>query len=288
MARRMFLLFSFVAVVLSTLLCSASDDIAKFGGPVEVKQGESVGDIAQFGGPLTVDGDVTGDIAVFGGPVTINGKVHGDVAVFGGPVILGEHSTVGGDLAAFGGPLHRAPGAVVNGDVANPHAFGVFVGGLMLLFAVGLLALIPLGVVFALLGYAILRDRRINVMVAETEHDSGTVVLAGIGALAATVAISVLTLKAHLVHFPLRGVLLLLFCVTLFVGYTGVSAWVGRRIARSSGPLAMVLIGALIISVVQAIPVVGLFAFFVFMFLALGMAVTTGYGTAQGWLRRVA
>jgi hypothetical protein len=57
-------------------------------------------------------------------------------------------------------------------------------------------------------------------------------------------------------------------------------------LVRKAGPLAALLIGALLITVIQLVPLLGFLAFLVFMLLALGSAALSGYGTSTDWLSR--
>ncbi|MEZ5395632.1 MAG: hypothetical protein R2724_22845 [Bryobacterales bacterium] len=69
------------------------------------------------------------------------------------------------------------------------------------------------------------------------------------------------------------------------IGYTGVSFWVGGAFVKSRSIAATGVVGAILITIIQFIPVIGWFiATPVFGFLALGAAVLSGFGTSPDWM----
>jgi hypothetical protein len=82
--------------------------VVKFGEPVVVPAGDTVGAIVSFGGDVTVGGTVRDTVVVFGADVTLL-----QTAVVGADMHAGEASVV----LIGGGVLTRESGARVTGDV---------------------------------------------------------------------------------------------------------------------------------------------------------------------------
>jgi len=77
------------------------------------------GDIVRFGGTVNVaEGEtITGDVVVLGGAAHVLGRVDGEVVVVGGGLELGPKADVAGDVVVVGGALKRDPGARIGGDM---------------------------------------------------------------------------------------------------------------------------------------------------------------------------
>lgn len=250
MLRRFLLLFT-VFTFLTPAFAFADNEVVKVFENLTVGPNEKVGDVVVVGGRLDVEGEVTGDIAVFGGVARINGHVHGDVAKFGGETVLGPQAQIGGDFSQLGGEFDRASSAVIGGDVEFKPLGSIVLG----LFLGMVVASIPLGILLALLGYAILRERRVSVMADAAAHDIGTVLLTGFATIVGTVVMFVLMMKFHIGYFPIREILAAFFLISMLVGYAGVSAWIGRRISATGSMMSVVVIGGAVVALLQAIPV---------------------------------
>ena len=80
---------------------------------------------------------------------------------------------------------------------------------------------------------------------------------------------------------PVLGILVFAaLAVAAIVGYTGVSAWVGRGIASTEGSLGAVVAGAVIVGLLQLL----ILPIAVFGLLALGAVALSGLGTHPDWL----
>lgn len=262
---------------------SDADDKVRFGESITVAPGEKIGDAICFGCLVKVEGEAS-DVVVFGGNATIDGKTA-DVAVFGGSVTLGPNADVRGDVDVAGGDIHRDPAARVQGKVASTAGEGMFGFGLGAWFLFVLLGAIPVALMTTLLGYLILKEPRVSVIANAASTQTGSMLLAGLAVAVLTVLLLLFGVRAGHGIRPLLLLLCVGFLVTLVVGYTGVSSWIGRRLTKKAQPLAVVLIGAVAICILQAIPLVGALAGLVFLLVALGAAVWTGYGSAQDWFR---
>ena len=86
-----------------------------FAGTIDVN-GTLDGDLVASGGSISIDGTVTGDVTVAGGQLTVAGEVQGDIRFAGGQ--LQVDGPVGGDVAVVGGSVE------VDGDVGSDVLFG--------------------------------------------------------------------------------------------------------------------------------------------------------------------
>jgi hypothetical protein len=132
-----------------------------------------------------------------------------------------------------------------------------------------------------LLVYAFLGEHRLEIMAGAVRENAGTVALIGIACFVALFALH----GFGFVHIPFISPLaaLVMFILTV-IGFAGVSILIGDRMAGDSAPFARVLLGAFIIALLNAIPLVNFIAIPVFSLLAVGAAALTGLGTSTRWL----
>lgn len=260
------------------VLGRVTGDAVTLGGNIEI-EGAVAGDAVGVFGNVDLSGAVGQDLVAVFGNANINGAVGQDVAAMGGNIRLGPEAGVGQDVTTAGGKIERHPQASVGGDV------GVSPGlpGLLLL---GLLACALSNVLLVLLAYAIAGEGRVQTVAGTVRERTGLALLAGLGVLVAAVALFIISSLLGPVTPIVALIVALGLLVTLVVGYTGLSSWLGGSVARSSGPLVAVLLGALLITILQLLPVLGLFVWLVFIVLALGSAALSGYGTATDWLQQ--
>jgi hypothetical protein len=259
-------------------------DQVSLGRSIIVDKDQTSEDVVCIGCSATVHGFVKGDIVTVGGSINIDGRVKGDLVTVGGNARLGAGAEVGGDVAVIGGHLQRDPTAVVRGSVETPlggHGLGLLLGGW---FLGSLLGLVPLSIVLALLCYALAGNARVQNVAATLAAKTGWSALVGIGVLVAAVA-----LTAMFEHIKGVAGILIFFvwiavCLAAVLGWTGLSAWIGHRIGATAAPLSAIVVGAIIVAVLESIPVAGAFILLVFLLLALGSAVVSGYGATPMWM----
>ena len=264
---------------------SAAGDHVQFGHNIVVDTDQDIGDAVCIGCSIRMHGTSHGDLVAIGGQIEIDGSVSGDVVALGGSVRLGPGADVRGDAVAVGGQVIRDPAAHIGGQTSSQNFPMMIVPGLAGLFLIGLLGMVPLGIVFALVCYLIAGERRVKTTAGAAHTQAGKALLTGIGALC--FAALLIVMFAMVRHTGLFVVLIALgLFVTMVMGYTGLSLWVGRRLSTTLGPVAAVLLGAVLITILQAVPFIGPFFFIVFVMLALGSALLTGFGTSSDWLQR--
>ncbi|HEV2116992.1 MAG TPA: polymer-forming cytoskeletal protein [Terriglobales bacterium] len=259
------------------------NDRVHIGKSIDVGPSENVGDVVCIGCPIRVAGKVTGDLVAVGGRVQVDGTVQGDTTVVGGNLQLGPGAVIHGDVALVGGKLERDPTARVDGEISNPALIG-HGGGLALLLLAPFLFMLVVGVVLCVLCVAILGERRIEIIVDSLRRHTGLGLLAGLGVLVGFVILLVVFhWTGPLAPLVFVGSSLALLALAI-VGYAGVSAWIGHGLAPAAGLMGAVIAGAVLVGVLQAVPLLGAFAFVIFGLLALGGAALSGLGTNPEWL----
>jgi hypothetical protein len=284
--------FRFLLIVALALLALAPEaapvraqEITRVGEDIHVAAGETASQVSCVRCSARIDGRVTGDVAVVMGSLEINGEVGGDVAAVMGHISLGADAEVRGDILAVLGRLDRHPSARVRGDVQVIGAGMAGLGlGMMLLAALVFGAVLFLLLVLAC--YALAGQQRIETVAATVRTRAGMALLAGLGT--AVVAVVALFIAAYLgPAAPILALLVALLCFgAVLVGYTGLSAWLGRAVSSRAAPLGAVMIGVILIILIQAVPVIGWAVGLVFAVLAVGAAVLSGFGSSTDWLPR--
>lgn len=267
------------------------DDAVAIGGRITVAEGAVVRDVVSIAGGVEMRGVAEGDVVAVMGGSDIAGPVDGDaVAVMGG-VRLREGASIDGDATAVMGRVEREPGASIDG---NSTEVGPALGGWAGLAASGLVAVIVIGLLLALaiwpivsfICFAIMGPQRVAIVASTVNQRAGMCFLVGLGSWVASIMISVMI---PMLFFWIPGgfesVITLAFFVTAAVGYTGVGFWVGRGMIRGGSGAGATILGSILITFIQAIPVIGWFiAFPVFGWLSLGAAILSGFGTSADWL----
>ncbi len=265
-------------------------------------EGKVNGDAVVIGGSLIVEGEALGEAVAIGGSVEVPGVVHSNVTAVAGSV--GIAGTSGGDVTAVMGGVDLAPGAEVAGkvtavmgsvrgadqaQVGGEIVSGVDVApfakwGLVLALLFFLLAGLVVQPLLVLLCFVVLGETRIKVLAETARQRAGMSFLIGMGIIFGSIILSVV---GAIIPFWLPGVgfpVSFLVFVLLVVGYSGISYWVGRGLLSSSGAMAAAVFGAVLVTILQLIPIIGWMAMAVFALLALGSALLSGFGTSVDWL----
>ena len=257
-------------------------------------------DVVVIAGGLTISGRVDGDVVVLAGGLDSSGPIGGDVVVVAGGAKLG--ADVGGDAVAVMGGIRLAPGVTLDGDAVavfggisgRDHAVirgdtaqvggeswaPIAISGILLAIAIFVVAALLFQPILVLVGFAVLKERRFRVLADTAAQRGGLSFLVGIGTSMALFFANIIVALTFPIPFPV----FLLFIAISIVGYCGVSYWVGRSILRNSSALAAAFTGALLITFIQLIPVIGWMVCFVFWNIAIGSTVLSGFGTSTDWL----
>lgn len=298
---------------------------AIIGRNLTVRSGEvREGDLFIAGGRLVVErgGRVVGDVAIVGGDVSVAGEIRGDLAAFGGRVSLQDGAVVDGDLMVMGGTLNQAPGAVIRGQVLEnfnprravrnsqdqivPAPRPLFQNRTpldwLLAIAFWVLRAILTSIVLAVLGVLVvmLLPQPIRAVTQTAQAAPLPSFLVGFGTIVvvpfALVALALLSTVLILVcigllGFPLIAILALSFLVLLVFGWIAVGLLLGEKIfeflqIRESLPLAAVIVGVVLITLLASIPWLGWLFILVFGSLGLGAVLLSRFGTQTreaGW-----
>ena len=272
-------------------------DRVEVGRRILVQHGETVGDVVCIFCAIENRGNITGDALAIFGPVDNYGAIHGDATVLigrlnneadidgdadtiVGPMILGPNATVGKDASVVGGKASVAPGALIRGKLEQSPTGGSLIP--MLLF-VPLTAGVVLAIVMSLICYSIMGQARVATVAEVLRVRPGLSFAAGLIAVVLFVCALWAFAQLHAGSLLLVAVVSIALFVSTVVGYTGLSLAIGNRL-RAASPVAAIVVGAVIIGVAQAIPLLQfVFAFILLMF-ALGAAALTGFGTHPEWI----
>jgi hypothetical protein len=272
-------LFAVLLFVVVAAAVPARADKVQLGKRIVVEEGESGGDLVCVGCSIVVRG-TAGDVVSVGGRVDVSGHTTGDIVVVGGSLNLASTASVKGDVVTVGGSLNREPGATVTGEVSETAggAGGLLGFGLIGIALLFVLPALLFGFLLTLAVYAIMGEPRVRNIASAISLRTGQVM--GIGVLAAVIFIVVCAIFAHVGHAA--GIVALAivaaFGILTVVGYTGVSYWVGDKVSPGGSGFAKVLVGALIVTGLQLIPIINIVTV-IFALMALGSPVVSGFGT---------
>jgi hypothetical protein len=266
-------------------------EVVAIGGRVTIAEGAVVGEVVSIAGGMDVRGEVHGDaVSVIGGS-EIYGQIFGDAVAVVGGMELHEGATVHGEAVSVMGGFRRAPGVEVHGQVVQ---VGPAMGGLASLAASGIVVVIVIVLLLALaiwpivsfICFAIMGPQRVGIIASTVNERAGMCFLVGLGSWVASIMLSVMIpIMFFWIPGGLESVVTLAFFVTAAVGYTGVSFWVGRGMIKGGSGLGATILGSILITFIQAIPIIGWFiAFPIFGWLSLGAAILSGFGTSADWL----
>ena len=279
-----------------------AQDRVSFGQDIVIERDESVADAVCLGCSIRVEGTVKGDAVAVGGGITVSDRVEGDAVAIGGRIRL--TGAVDGDVVALGGDIELGPDAAVGGDAVG--VFGGVEGGqdervagevetirpiagvvasvFVVVLVLCLIAALIIQPLLALSCAALLGPQRLDVL-ARTAASRGLVSFCvGAGVLTAFLLLSLAGIFIPL-WIPGIGLpLTLILFVPLVVGYAGISYWVGRGLLPHVNTMLAAFLGAVLVTILQMIPIVGWIAGMIFFLMALGVPVTSGFGTAVEWM----
>jgi len=273
-----------------------------FGGDLTVEaEGVVDGDAVVFGGEVLVKegGVIVEDLAVIGGSITIAGEVAGDVVSVGAKIHLRSTAEVGNDVVAVFGQVERAEGAKVGGQVVEGAEFrfepfyglgwggvrgwevDLFAGFLYRAFRaiVTIVALMALG----LLVVALLPEQ---VKVVSATVQGAPFPSIGVGFLTYLVSALLIPLLVVIcIGIPVAILLGLALAAASIYGWIVLGSVVGERLLQAAKvarpePLASVLLGVFLITLISATPLcIGFLFTLVAGSWGLGAVILTRFGT---------
>jgi hypothetical protein len=270
---------TFLLVLLLTPLAVYGErrESVQFGRDIVVESGDTIEDAVCFGCSIRVHGALNGDAVAFWGNIEITAAVAGDAVAIGGDIRLTRGARVGGDAVAVAGKIERDAEASLGGESVSLPGLGKYI-------LLGILALAMSNVLLVAFAYLIMGRQRVGVLANTVRERAGLSLLTGIGVMIATIILLVI---ASMVG-PLTPILVVLIglagLITLLIGYTGMSCWLGKTLTQGSDALGAVCLGALLITLLQFVPFLGVLFGLLFALLAMGSAAVSGYGKGPDWL----
>jgi hypothetical protein len=203
------------------------------------------------------------------GTIASDEEVRGDVNVVGGT--LDCYGTIDGDVNVVFGTLRRHPGCVIKGDV-NP-VFGSdtasswmpwtpFTAGTrtMAIENARLMTRLAMSVIVVLA--FLIFPVRVRAALDRVEHHPGLSAAVGVLALVAVIPVAVI-LFISLIGWPLIPVEFIAIFAGMLIGQAALGLLVGRRLLElvqpqhTPSPLGALILGLVVISAAEILPVVG-------------------------------
>ena len=279
---RRFLLFAVLLFLALTAPPLEAEDRTQFTKDIVVQPGEKVDDALCFFCSIHVRGTLGGDAVAIGGSVEVEGTVDGDVVASGGGVRLGPGATVTSEAVAVGGHLERGPQSSIGGDVESVQWFSL--PGQREPFLPGAAANLAISLLTVGIFFLVLRQRRAEAMADCIRRRYVLVPLAGLVLLVVEGFLNNVGIHwGRLTGFVVSLVGLTLV-ITFGMGAAAVSYGLGRPLARGRTPVVAALFGAIMINLLNMVPVLGFLTFGVFALLALGCPLVSGFGKGADWL----
>jgi len=273
-----------------------AEDVVVIGGSAKV-HGKVRDNIVVIGGNAEFDGEEAGEVTVIGGDAIVHGKVRHNVVVILGNVRLEPGAEVRRDLVAIGGKVIVSEGAIATGRVQDVDIFlpgFPRLEGLQNWFLQCVIKVRPLapqvGWVWGVWGAflllyllaAIAFRRPVQASVNQLTARPTTTFLVGL-LTKVFLAVIILILAATVVGLLVVPFLLAALAFGLIVGKAAILEYLGGKIGRLSGmellqkPLAAFLLGAVLITLLYMIPLIGFLTFGVISLWGLGAAVSAAF-----------
>jgi carbonic anhydrase/acetyltransferase-like protein (isoleucine patch superfamily) len=246
---------------------------------IVIRAGERVQDAVCIFCSIEVVGIVSGDAVAIAGSIDIRGSVHGDAVAVGGGIRVRRGGTLGEDAVAMGGPVVREEGSKIGGKVEGSPYF--YFPGQRQVFLPGSLAVVAFSVALVLLGYPILRGRRVRAMSEILRRRPIAWLLAGVLVMAS--GAGVLTTAEFFGDWEDAVIytILIVIGVLTILGFPGLSLVLGERILPRQATLVATLAGTLLAALLLLIPVAGLIFFSLGVIASCGAAVVSRFGTGR-------
>lgn len=280
-----------VCIGCSILIEGRVQDAVSIGGSITIVEGALAHDVVAIGGSIQMRGTATGDVVAIGGSTQISGQAQRDAVSIFGSLNLSEGAVVNGDAVSVLGNIVRGVGSEIHGEAVEAGGLAgnfasIAFSGLVAVVVIFLLLALATWPLVSFISFMILGPQRVGIIAGTVNERAGMCFLVG---LATWVASLFLLVLMPLAFFWLPGgmesITSLVFIITTAVGYTGVSFWVGRGMVKGGSGAGATVLGAILVTFIQAIPVIGWFiAFPVFGWLSLGAAVLSGFGTSADWM----
>jgi hypothetical protein len=274
-----FTLFALLFLVLVTPAFAA--DEAHYFRTTTITEGTREGSITCFFCDVVVRGDVAGDVVTIWGSVTVSGKVRQDIVAVGGMVRLKNGAEADGDVVAIGGSIASEGTVVVPGKEGFASIPWIHMPGQPSVGWRGAVALLGFHLVCVFLPTLILRPRTVQ-SVAKASHRWFVTSVVGL-LFIAIYSYGLGALDAYLHSSDLvEGIFSFVFLAILGIGIAGIAYNIGDRLFPGL-LLPSLLAGAVILTVLDLIPYLGLLAMILAASWAAGSALWSGLGFRRAW-----
>jgi hypothetical protein len=245
-------------------------------------EGEVAGDVRSGFGNVEIEGPVDGRVEVGVGEVYVNDRVEGEIKVGQGSIELGPEAVVN-DLVVGNGSITQHDDAVVNGaeSVGASSDFRKSLAGGSALPSLSELlgwTLMTLGLVAVGALLAVLVPRPLAASARSLEVAPGRSFLLGLASLPGAFILCVL-LAVTVVGIPVLLLAVPAYLALVVFGAVVVAYFLGRRILLATGgyragDVAAVGLGAVLVSAVYLVPLLGGLALFLVALLGTGAALS--------------
>lgn len=234
---------------------------------------------ASASSPQTIDHGGTYMSSVYVSP---DQEVQGDITVFNGDADIA--GTVDGDVTTYGGSVTQEPGSVITGQV---HEYGSsWAQAMPWMPSMGMRAMAHENAkMMTLLAYSVIVvlvflifPVRVRTALDRVEHHPGLSAAVGAVALVASVPIAVL-LFISFVGWPLLPLEFVAYVAGVLIGQAALGILIGRRLMElvhphtTPSPLSALILGLVVISAAEILPVVGFVVTALVALVGLGAAV---------------
>lgn len=273
-SKKMIILFStilFIMIVLISLPVSAAQEyegIFKIGGDVLIPGNTSIsGDAVAVFGSVKVRGNLSGNAVAVMGDVIVEGVIEGDAISVGGKVLVREGAKLGGEIVQVG-PGMKIPSRNLNITVKKFFRSTFKLFNLISAYALGILVLA-------------LFPNHVKNVTDNIDKNLGRKILIGLAALILIIPLIVLT-ALSIIGIPLIPLILIIFTAAIFLGYLGISLFIGRKIEElgkwNTQKYLKLLIGITVLWLANQVPFVGFIVKLGTAIIGLGAALDTHFG----------
>lgn len=248
---------------------NSGDDMVVFGGHQTVQEGQ----------------DVDGDLVVLGGSADVYGHVHGDAVAIGGKIYIAPQGEVDGSFVSLGGSIDNQSSVTPHTRTVKPrHTFGPIppippvatqtpeepaslVNGWTTFVLIDALLVLVAFLLFPVKTREAMEYLLENPLVAGIAGFFSPIIL----------ALVLVALAITVIGIPLIPLVLVMTALGYLVGKAALAAFVGNRLfevahVQSPKPIASMLIGLLILTVISMFSWEGFVIYFLIGAISLGAA----------------
>jgi hypothetical protein len=253
-------------------------DIIRFREPVTVANEQDVNNVIAIGSSIQIEGHVREAAVAIGGDVIVRrtGIVEGDVTAVGGRVIEETGSTITGKITSVPISIERFSKTVVLAIPTLGAALSIVIGATIVAGSLGSIAL-------AVLTLALF-PRQVGLVRREIQQHPYITPLVGFAVTLVSLPVLIF-LAISLIGLPLAFLVGSALMAALVIGAISLGQWLGHRIGalfnRSIRPLVAGLLGLILLSLLSAVPYIGVLAQGLIVCYSLGAPVCARYRVAR-------